>query len=342
MKKVVFALLALALSAPFANAHLDFELLTPDEDLFPECRTEPESPDRYCPYRLQIEEWDVYLSPHILSDEWFTETSAGHSLGNGRSVSNFDAYGAYGGVQGYPSSLEGIIAGLENIAPQLRLMERDPFPKHFASMLREKGAYFFITPRVRKVGSPDWHRVDQDKPYSCETPCYGGGGQIHITTFNISLPQVIEVLVHEMAHAWHDLVVPDGSDNQCIKDAYRFSVERDQLYYDRPYTGLPHGVYRSGLTGPFRPVRSERLNSYASVNRQEYFAEIVRHYFLGRTFSADSQSNYPFNDRWGMYDVDRNGYFTVFALFDESGSAGVAYDCDEVHIEGFPDGWWPE
>ncbi|MCY4515187.1 MAG: hypothetical protein OXC69_08670 [Candidatus Tectomicrobia bacterium] len=58
---------------------------------------------------------------------------------------------------------------------------------------------------------------------------------------------VRQTLIHELAHAFHDIALVDGFQNQCVLDAYRYSVERD---------GLHDGFY-------------------ASWNHQEYFAEIV-------------------------------------------------------------------
>jgi hypothetical protein len=77
-----------------------------------------------------------------------------------------------------------------------------------------------------------------------------------------------EVVLHELAHAYHDRVLPDGYDNEEIKAAHRRALAGNT--YDR----VLH-------------VGGDETLAYAMNNPMEYFAELSEAYFGTNDF-------YPF------------------------------------------------
>ena len=94
-----------------------------------------------------------------------------------------------------------------------------------------------------------------DPYFSCSVAggCYVSGSRIIQRGLSPTHPQntnwgsVRHFLIHELTHAFHDIALVDGFENQCVKDAYHYSVERDGLH----------------------------ANTYAATNHLEYFAQII-------------------------------------------------------------------
>ncbi len=87
--------------------------------------------------------------------------------------------------------------------------------------------------------------------------------------------------LHELAHAYHDRVLPDGFDNRAIKDAYK-QAKADGLY--------------DNVEQRFGDGRSAKVRAYAMTNPQEYFAECSEAFFSTNDF-------YPFTrDQLAEYD----------------------------------------
>lgn len=76
------------------------------------------------------------------------------------------------------------------------------------------------------------------------------------------------VILHELAHAYHDQVLADGFQNQKVLDAFNHAME--------------HGLYDEVLDYKGRTVKA-----YATTNQMEYFAEATEAYFYRNDF-------YPF------------------------------------------------
>ena len=91
-------------------------------------------------------------------------------------------------------------------------------------------------------------------------------------TAKLNKAEGIKTLLHELAHAYHAEVIPDGFSNQCILDAYEQNVD---LYYNPEtfigYTETPGAAFAYD-TGPSKP--------YLTSNAKEYFAELTVLYFL--------------------------------------------------------------
>jgi sialidase-1 len=93
-------------------------------------------------------------------------------------------------------------------------------------------------------------------------------------------PQPMMIL-HELAHAYHHTVLPNGYDNAAVSAAYKAAMER-RLYDLVPY-----------VSGGLRP-------GYARCNAQEYFAELTEAYFGLNDF-------FPFH-RAELREHDAQGY----------------------------------
>ena len=321
MKKLALALILFA--SPLAHAHTEYELLTPDGELYPGCGVEPESRPAECPFRLRIEGWDVYVSSLILTDEY--------------------ADGFFSDVfNRIDTPTEKVIAFLDKFSLQLQLLEERPFPAYFAWWLKEQGVSFYIVPVEKFVDESGYDnvRVPENEPFSfCRWECYSAGRraiQLNMDDFSGSM----RTLVHELAHAWHHLIVPDGYNNKCIEDAYEFSVVRDRIYYDVPLIATLIGYQ---FEANVMEESAQRLrNVYASVNPREYFAELVENYLLGSVFSNEGATGLPYSDRFGMYEVDRNGYFMIKALVSHTGNSFTSMNCDRPSVLPFGQTFWPQ
>ena len=136
---------------------------------------------------------------------------------------------------------------------------------------------------------------------------------------SLLIPERRGTVVHELAHAYHDLVVTRGFNNECIKEAYRLSVEVDGLYNQVPffneYPDVPDG----------RPSG----NTYRDNNALEYFAVSAQAYWLYGT-----TGHYPW-DRESLWEHDKRAYRLMQVFLEHS-----LTDCDVLRFDG-GDVWWP-
>ncbi len=295
-KNLALALLALILSVP-ASAHLELDLLTPDGELYPGCEVEPDSRPADCPHRVQIQGFDVYVSALIWDDE--------NAVGPGGNR--------------WESSEEAIISYLEMLDLQLNLISQNsPFPMYFSRHMQEVGLTFYIAPMVNRpelgYGENwiDWSPNDRFLA-GClfgdvTAGCYGNG-RVQLN-MNRSFERTLRVLIHEMAHAWHDLILPDGFNNKCVLDIYEMSVNRDRIYQNFVYK----------YPGYKEEGREPQVGAYADTNAQEYFAELVLAYYM-----PSGHQVLPFDGRTQMYEVDFNGFYMVRYLFDSIGKGKYLY-----------------
>ena len=181
-----------------------------------------------CPEKMTVQGFSVYVSEHV------------------RREGDIHVEGQENGLTKYLNLLDGVLFELE---------QSERFPSTFVRFLREVGVVFNISAR--------WYDVDRKEirrgPYNfCGD--YGGCylGEWDDGVVMIDLPNdffnsyhtwrsMRPTIVHELAHAYHDLGMVGGFENQCINDAYRFSVLRD----------------------------GKHENFYATTNSSEYFAEVV-------------------------------------------------------------------
>jgi Domain of unknown function (DUF2341)/Concanavalin A-like lectin/glucanases superfamily/Carbohydrate esterase, sialic acid-specific acetylesterase/Glucose-regulated metallo-peptidase M90 len=104
--------------------------------------------------------------------------------------------------------------------------------------------------------------------------------------------------LHELAHAYHDRVLPDGFGNKAIKAAYK-QAKADGLYDD--------------VEQRFGDGRSANVRAYAMTNPQEYFAECSEAFFSTNDFypfTRDQLAKYDprmcevLKEVWGQTDAD--------------------------------------
>ena len=91
-----------------------------------------------------------------------------------------------------------------------------------------------------------------------------------IRNFEAEARRMPNFTLHELAHAYHDRVLPDGFDNADIKAAYERAKARKT--YDKVERWFGNG----------KPNTFER--AYAMTNPQEYFAETTEAYFSRNDF----------------------------------------------------------
>ena len=177
-----------------------------------------------CPVKMMLQGFPVYVSRHIAGREAFA-------------------------VFNWLDNAQGVLAELEGSGA---------LPPYFIERLRESGVAFNLT------GPDDDYAEDaQHDPYNfCSSGrgCYVPG----LRLVNASFPSWYEgrtyspdtswngvrgFIVHELAHAYHDIAVAQGFGNRCVLDAYNYSVRRDGLH----------------------------AGDYAATNELEYFAEMVNY-----------------------------------------------------------------
>jgi len=107
-------------------------------------------------------------------------------------------------------------------------------------------------------------------------------------------------LVHELAHAYHDLALRDGHANAAVARRYANAVGRDRLYdavfVKGPQAAPKTGLERAGHTACAcrRNARGFRRRHYATTNAAEFFAELSTAYCA--TDAADDYNKWePFN-----------------------------------------------
>ena len=222
---------------------------------------------------------------------------------------------------------------------------------YFIERLRQSGLSFYLAlhDRDETLGVTD--------PYFlCPVAggCYVSGSRIVQEGLSPTHPQntnwgsVRHFLIHELSHAFHDIALVDGFENQCVKDAYHYSVERDGLH----------------------------ANTYAATNHSEYFAQIVSYAMrtgsgaycsstpniesgmytcssgLVLTNSWESVTNYPSQNKWLLSEYDFNGAALFDAFLDPEGHLDSHFPSNTDPLLNPIDGentrdcdasiWWPE
>lgn len=104
-------------------------------------------------------------------------------------------------------------------------------------------------------------------------PAMAGGVEFSgVQDFEVEMRRMPNFALHELAHAYHFLVLQDGFDNADIKAAYQRAKA----------SGKYARVERSFGEGNGKPNTFER--AYAMTNPMEYFAETTEAYFTRNDF----------------------------------------------------------
>ena len=173
---------------------------------------------------------------------------------------------------------------------------------HFLNGLREAGVSFYLA-----LG-PD----GQGDPYSRCPPnaaCWRSGTRIVEDRIPIDNPSNVNwrsirhFLIHELAHAYHDIYLEDGFGNKCVLDAYDFSVVRDGLHAD-VYAGTNHLEYFAQIVSySLRSVEG----SFCDVDEGCGSSMIGNRSRTQGSTGYDSTYPNQVRDVWALYSYDRNG-----------------------------------
>jgi hypothetical protein len=138
-------------------------------------------------------------------------------------------------------------------------------PASAVAKLREEALWFSpeypgVQPRAEYHPGADWLRANG------RDPAMAKGVEItDVRDFERETVRMPNWILHELAHGYHDRVLPDGFDNAEIKAAYE--AARTGKRYERVERWFGNG----------RPNTFER--AYAMMNPMEYFAESTEAFF---------------------------------------------------------------
>lgn len=318
---VISVLLILVLAAFNTHAHVIHGRLSEEPPLedepgnpFPQCDNSATAPSD-CPMEYTLRGFPIYVSSY------------------------------------FPDDMDEIVQRWLDIAEAvlLELESSWDIRRYFIERLRQSGVSFSLTLHDRDgtLGVTD--------PYNlCHVPrgCYASGMRVAQRGLSPTHPQntnwgsVRHFLIHELAHAFHDIALVDGFNNQCVLDAYRFSVERDGLH----------------------------ANTYAATNHHEYFAQMVSYAMrvTGGSYCtpisgseqvlctisliADRGSwesrDYQVQNKWLLADYDFNGAALFDAFLDPEGHLDWHFPWEpdpllnplagERTLDCDASIWWPE
>ena len=287
---ILLACTSLVIQAEVVSNDGDFGLSTDFSPPFSDCDVAPMARADDCPARLKIAGFNVYVSP-FLDRDWGPAPCppvSGPCAAENR------------------LTIQRLWATLDHLDSALRMLDLVSVEYHYApsmpQYLRERGVSFYIAPtndRYVVDGAVDWRA-----PCPGLAACYRATDRL-IQLWMVSRFQYFaNTVVHELAHAWtHLMVNGDAWNNQCINDAYRFSIERDGKYLNMEERGTVY-PHRYG-TGRFS-------DAYAATNVAEYFAELATVWYLGGDFVANQLPA----SRAELLEYDRNGYFLMYELMD--------------------------
>ncbi len=161
---------------------------------------------------------------------------------------------------------------LELLTIQLREIDR-VVPKPAVKELRDvllwlSPEYPDVPPRAEYHPSADWLREHKRDPSMAKSVEF-----TNVRTFEAETKRMPNFTLHELAHAYHDRVLPGGFENDQLKAAYERA--RKQGRYER-------------VEQRFGDGRSSQVRAYALTNPMEYFAESSEAYFSTNDF-------FPFN-----------------------------------------------
>ncbi len=247
---------------------------------FPECYSNRGSRHRleeHCPMKgSDLRGFDFYYTPMI----WGTAESVNAALRWVRLV-------------------EGVLLELEN-SWSIR--------SHFLESLKAAGVFFYLSTDANEA-------TDQYYPCPANSACYSDRRVADALPLgrlsNLNWNAIRHFLIHELTHAYHDLLLDGGFSNQCVLDAYANSVGRDGLH----------------------------ANTYAATNHKEYFAQIVSYAMrvsqgayctpqvdgescpngLIRVDHYTTSPVYPVQNKWLLAEYDPNGAGLFDAFFDPAG-----------------------
>lgn len=217
-----------------------------------------------CPKRFDMHGFPVYVSPTVDFDQRSGHEDIGRALDQLRAQFSYIVHPAPRGI------------------PSAALDE-----------LRAAGVSIYLT----------GHEKDEWWPCGAADGCWNNAARrVGFTAALLHNLHGLDplVLLHELAHAWHGLIVADGNRNACIRDGYNKSVHElglyDEVVNQHWWTGTPaHEGYGT-------------QRGYATTNEYEWFAESAEAYFM-------MNGSYPFH-RHDLFEHDPTAYFIQNLLWD--------------------------
>lgn len=137
--------------------------------------------------------------------------------------------------------------------------------------------YSGVKPRAEYHPGADWLRAHGRNPVMAK-----GVEFTNVEGFEREMNRMPNFTLHELAHAYHDRVMPGGFENLEIKAA--FERAKASGSYDRVERWLGNG----------RPNTFER--SYAMTNPMEYFAESTEAFFSRNDFFPFTRAELKLHD----------------------------------------------
>lgn len=176
---------------------------------------------------------------------------------------------------------------LELLQKQLQEIGRVA-PAEAVSKLREVPLWFSpeypgVIPKAEYHPGADWLRDNRRDPAMVK-----GVEFTNVRVFEREMNRMPNFVLHELAHAYHDRVLPDGFENKEIKAAFE-SAKASQKY-DRVERWFGNG----------KPNTFER--AYAMTSPEEYFAESTEAFFGRNDFFPFTRKELKQHDR-AMYDL---------------------------------------
>ncbi len=177
--------------------------------------------------------------------------------------------------------LDGQLAELAEVVPKAAVARLRQVPLYFSPRYPNAG------PRAEYHPGAGWLRDNGRDPVMAKAVEF-----TNIDDFEAECRRMPALVLHELAHAYHDLTLPDGHGNPTVKAAYERAVASGR--YDR--------VERRDSEGNVRLDRA-----YAMTNPAEYFAETSEAFFSTNDF-------FPF-DRQQLQAVDPAGCTMLATLW---------------------------
>ncbi len=203
-------------------------------------------------------------TPFAHADE--TPPQAGHQS---QVIAGWTVHVSEALLREHPAATE---RALELLTIQLREIDRvvaKPAVKELQDVrLWFSPEYPDVPPRAEYHPSADWLREHKRNPAMAKSVEF-----TNVRIFEAETKRMPNFTLHELAHAYHDRVLPGGFENDQLKAAYERA--RKQGRYER-------------VEQRFGDGRSSQVRAYALSNPMEYFAESSEAYFSTNDF-------FPFN-----------------------------------------------
>ncbi|MCY3731025.1 MAG: hypothetical protein OXF98_06750 [Rhodospirillaceae bacterium] len=227
---------------------------------------EPVCTSEWCPKRFEIHGWEVFLSPTVDPHR------------NGVLERSYDRIGR----------------AMDHLAAALLSLDHGHVGDEVNYHLRDRIPFY-----IADYGDPDYHSSEHDPWWPCQVPspdkpsskaCYRADTQvIGITLGRLAGGPSHYTVMHELAHAYHDLVVEDGFNNRCVARAYELSMAAGKL------ENVP-------VFGPAPTPEIVLRPTYASSNHREFFAEITG-WFAGTSWRYPSNAHQLWEHSPMMYQL---------------------------------------